>query len=289
MRFYLDCYACLLRMTLDACRFSGVDEDRYPEIMRRMLQELLDADPAACPAEIAARPMELIRELTGCDDPYRQAKLASTREALALYPELKEMVSTSDDPFDTAIRLAIAGNIIDLGFSSHYDLQASIRRALERPLVIDHLERLRERVRDARSILYIGDNAGETVFDRLLIETIRKPVTYAVRGEPVLNDATLADAQEAGLDPVAALVSSGTSSPGAVLARCTPQFRDLFDRSDLIIAKGQGNYEALSEVVAELFFLLQVKCAVIARDLGADVGGMVVKSQRLSQAQSVKE
>jgi len=282
MKCYLDCYACLLRMTLDACRTTAVDESRHPDIMRRMLQLLLEADPAASPAEIAARPMALIRELTGCDDPYRQAKQASTREALALYPELKEMIASSSDPFETAVRLAIAGNIMDLGVARHYDLQASIQRALERPFAVNHLERFRTRVQDARSILYIGDNAGETVFDRLLIEAMGKPVTYAVRGVPVLNDVTLADAQEAGLNEVATVVSSGVDSPGAVLPRCSPEFRGLFGHSDLIISKGQGNYEALSDVDADIFFLLQVKCEVIARDLGAKVGGVVVKSQRLS-------
>ncbi len=273
----MECFPCLLRMALDTCRFSGVDESHHPEIMRRMLQELLEVDPAASPAEISTRPLKLVRELTGCDDPYRLAKQASTREALALYPELKEMIGSSSDPFETAVRLAIAGNIIDFGPLDSYDLEASIQRVMRQTFAVNDLEALRIAIDEIDEILYLADNTGETVFDRILIETIGKPVTYAVKDAPILNDATMEDALAAGLDDIAEVVSCGSRYPGTLLSHCSAEFMERFRKANLIISKGMGNYEALSAEDAPIFFLLQVKCDMVGADLGVPKGSIVVK------------
>jgi uncharacterized protein with ATP-grasp and redox domains len=134
-------------------------------------------------------------------------------------------------------------------------------------------------------VLYLADNAGETVFDRLLIETLDVPVIYAVKGGPILNDATQEDALAAGIGRAAEVISSGADAPGTILSRCSGEFRQLYDRSELIIAKGQANYETLSEEGARVFFLLQVKCPVIARDVGTPVGSIVLRRGRPVAAQ----
>ncbi len=277
MKTYLDCYPCFLRQALSASRRAGVGEARQLAVLRRVLDTLKSLPPGATPPEVAHQVHRMVRAESGVADPYRQAKEESTRQALAIYPRLKALVEQADDPLDTAIRLSIAGNIIDFGARESYDLWETVERVLHQPYALDDREKLREALSQADHLLYLGDNAGETVFDRLLIEVLPLPVIYAVKGGPVLNDATLEDALAAGLDEVATLIDTGADAAGTILSLCSDSFREAYEAAPLIIAKGQGNYETLSEAGPKVFCLLQVKCEVIARDLGVPVGSIVVK------------
>jgi len=248
--------------------------------MQQTLVALHKQPPGATPPEIAAVVHRIVRDHCGTDDPYREEKHKATRQALGLYPELMRLVASKppEEALETAVRISIAGNIIDLGVSSMYDdLEQTLERVLHQPFAINHLPAFLDLLGRAKSILFFGDNAGETVFDRVLIETLRVPVIYVVKGLPVLNDATLEDALMAGLDQCATIVPNGSDIPGTVLERCTPEIRSLFDQATLVIAKGQGNYETLSESGNKVFNLLQVKCPVIAGDIGAAVGDIVVR------------
>jgi uncharacterized protein with ATP-grasp and redox domains len=142
---------------------------------------------------------------------------------------------------------------------------------------INDLPSLKEALKTAKSVLFLGDNAGESVFDRLLIEVIEQPVIYGVRGGPVLNDTTVEDALSVGMNEVAKIVDNGARVPGTILSLCSNEFQTLFHSAELILAKGMGNYETLSEVNAPIFFLLQVKCPVISNDVGAPIGSIIVK------------
>lgn len=256
---------------------AGATHDQQRTIMLETLEVLGTFPDGATPPEIGAEVHQLVRELIGHDDPYRAAKQASTDKARALLPRLRELVSAAADPLEAAIRVSIAGNIIDLGPNPDYDLLDVVQKVQQQPLGIDHLALLRQRLTTAESVLYLGDNAGETVFDRVLIETLDKPVTYVVKGGPVLNDVTREDALAADLGEVAEIVDNGARIPGTVLKECSPAFQRLFNEADLILAKGMGNYETLSTVDAPLFFLLQVKCPVIAKDIGTPTGGIVIQ------------
>jgi uncharacterized protein with ATP-grasp and redox domains len=275
---YLDCFPCMVRQTLEAARMAGADEALQRRIMHRALDLLSEhsVGTVSTPPEIAYQIHRMVRSQTGAKDPYREAKQASTERALALYPELKEIVHQADDPLDAALRISIAGNIIDLGHSLAYDLKSTLDRVLTQPFALDRREALRAMASSAHRILHLADNAGETVFDRVLIETLAVPVTYAVKGGPVLNDATRFDALEAGIDQVAEIIETGSDAPGTILSQCSDDFRRRFEEADLIIAKGQANYETLSVRGARVFFLLQVKCSVIGEDIGAPVGSIVV-------------
>jgi len=278
VRTYLDCYACFLRQALSAARMVTDDEAAQQSVVTETLA-LLHAVPAGTtPPEIAFAVHRLVRERLGDGDPYATVKAESTRAALALYPQLKALVAGSADPLDAAVRVAIAGNIIDFGVSDDVpDLWATVERVMATSLAIDDLAELRSALAVADHVLYLGDNAGETVFDRVLIEALEPPVLYAVKGGPVLNDATLHDALAAGLETCATIVESGSRAPGTILGFCSAEFRDTFDSAPLIIAKGQANYETLSEAGPRVFCLLQAKCPVIADDMPAPVGGAVVK------------
>jgi hypothetical protein len=201
--------------------------------------------------------------------------------AMELYPRLKDRIRGSMNPLETAVRLAIAGNVIDFGIYSSLG-EADVVDAIDSALVdgwdADCLEALAQAVNDAREILYLGDNAGEIVFDRLLIEELpRGKVTFAVKGSPVINDATMEDAERVGLSSLVEVIDNGSDAPGTIVEDCSAEFRGRFERSDLIIAKGQGNYESLSGVDKDVFFILKAKCPVIARDLGCDIGQMILR------------
>jgi uncharacterized protein with ATP-grasp and redox domains len=279
MKTYLDCYPCFLRQALSAARRAQADDDLQKRILLDTMQALSDLPDDATPPEIALSIHRLVREQTGIDDPYRQDKEEATEHALTLYPRLKRLVETSPDPLQTAVRLAISGNIIDLGVAETYDLEANLQRVLEQTLASKDLEPLRQALATDPSILYLADNAGETVFDRVLIETIDCPVTYAVKASPIINDATREDAVAAGITAIAEVIDNGSNAPGTLLAYCSSEFRQHFEQAELIIAKGQANYESLSRHPAPIFFLLQAKCSVIARDLAVETGDTILKHQ----------
>jgi hypothetical protein len=276
VRTYLDCYPCFLRQALEGARLAGADEQQQREILGRVLDVLKDAPLASVPPEIGRQVHRIVREVTGAEDPYEDVKARSTREALALYPWLKSLLAEAEDRLETAVRLSIAGNIIDMGPNPTYDLRDEVMRVLEEPLAINDGEALWSSLREAESVLYLADNAGETVFDRLLIEEIEAPVTYAVKGHPIINDATVDDARAAGVDQVAEVMSNGSDSPGTLLEACSETFRRTYEAVDVIIAKGQANYETLSEEGPRVFLLLQTKCPVIAEHVGMPVGSLIV-------------
>jgi uncharacterized protein with ATP-grasp and redox domains len=277
MHTFLDCYPCFVRQALEAARQLGADERKQKIVLERVLEALRDIDLSFTPPQIGDQVHRLVRQELGDGDPYRAFKEEATREALALLPRLNEIMEKAEDPLETAVRLSIAGNIIDAGHHSSYELWPTVQRVLSQPFAVADLEPLRRSMALVPWVLFLADNAGETVFDRLLIETLAVPVVYAVKDGPIINDATVEDARMAGLDGAAQLLSTGSDAPGTILERCSQRFKRVFAEAPLIIAKGQANYETLSEQGVEVFFLLQAKCPVIARDLGVPVRGLVVR------------
>jgi len=281
MKTYLDCYPCLLRQALSAARRAGASENQQHSILLNTMEELSAFPTGSTPPQLAYRIHQQVQQLTNNIDPYRDDKVQATQQALVLYPELKKKVSAAADPLEMAVRIAIAGNIIDLGVAESYDLDATLKRVLTQTFAINDLVSLRSALAQSVSVLYLADNAGETVFDRVLIESIESPVTYVVKSGPIINDATYEDAVAAGIDQVAEIIDNGSNAPGTLLDQCSEDFRKRFAQADLIIAKGQANYESLSDSSAPIFFLLQAKCNVIARDLGIAEGGTVLKHQEV--------
>lgn len=279
MKTYLDCYPCFLRQALSAARRAGASDAQQRLILLNTMEELHDMPTDTTPPQMAYRIHQRVRQQTNITDPYRQAKDEATQQALALYPQLKKMVTKATDPLEIALRIAIAGNIIDLGVAESYDLKATLDRVLVQPFAINDLASLRTSLVKSSSILYLADNAGETVFDRILIEALDHPVTYVVKAGPIINDAIREDAITAGIDQVVEIIDNGSDAVGTLLGDCSEGFRKHFDQAELIIAKGQANYESLSGSQAPLFFLLQAKCSVIAQDLGVTEGAVVLKQQ----------
>lgn len=274
MRLHLECIPCLIRHGFD---ISAQTADRA--VRERFMREILawasslnyDQVPP-----LAARDMyAMLRRITGIDDPFARVKQISNAKALAMYPGLKSRVTASPDPFDTALRIALAGNMIDYGRNAAdgLDMDMVVEHFQNVSFAGDHRERLREEVRAAREVLYILDNAGEIVFDRLFIEEIGPDKVIAVvRGEPIINDVTMEDAERTGLIDVCRVVSSGSAASGTPVAICSDAFKEMFREADLVIAKGQGNYESLHEEARDIFHLFVAKCPVISVEVGVAEG-----------------
>ena len=276
MKSYLDCYPCFFTQAIRTSRMITSDEKKIWQILNEVSLFLPEIHFGATPPEIGREVYRIISKRTGIKDPYRKIKEKCTRQALSLYPELKKLINSSEDRLMTAIRISIAGNIIDFGANFDFDLKKDVGTILSQDFSINHYREFCEALDKARKILYLADNAGETVFDRFLIEEINKPVIYVVRAHPIINDATREDALLAGIDKVAEIVSSGCDAPGNILKFCSDEFLKVYRSADLIISKGQGNYEGLSDEDRPIFFLLKAKCHVIARDIGIDEGSIVL-------------
>jgi len=277
MRAYLDCYPCFFTQALKTSRMILTDEKEIWEILSAVSSYLSGVAFGVTPPEIGRGIYRIIAEYTGVEDPYYELKNKCTKQALSLYPEFKKIVANSDDSLLTAAKLAIAGNIIDFGIAGKFDLEKDVREILAGGLTIDDYKEFSHALESAEKIIYLGDNAGETVFDRILIEEMRKPVTYVVREKPIINDAVREDAEAAGIDKVAEIISSGCDGPGTIPGMCDAKFLDILRTADLIISKGQGNYEGLSDENLPVFFLLKAKCHVIARDIGVAEGSIILK------------
>jgi len=284
MKTYPDCIPCFLRQSLEAARLVSDDPSFHEKILRRACQIAAELDYSAPPPAMGRDIHRLIRRISGVEDPYRETKVRFNDFILGMMPGLKKKVEQSPDPLETALKLAIGGNVIDFGVNinlTRTDIGKTVRQALAHELDKKTFAQFKNSVANAKRILYVGDNAGEVVFDRLFIETIKQSfshveITFVVRGTPILNDVTMEDARQAGMDQVANVVANGSDAPGCLLDDCSEEFHRHLSRADLLISKGQGNYETLSELSHEVYFLLKAKCEVIARDIGAAQGDLLL-------------
>ena len=278
MKTYLDCIPCFIEQALRAGRIATNNETKIKELLDSVCSMMKDIPMNNTPPETGNIIYRKVREITGVTDPYKKIKKTNIEEALSIYPNLKKIVNDSDNSLLTAVRLAIAGNVIDFGPNKKFDLNESVRHILKQDFAVLHFSEFIKQIEKAESILFIGDNAGESVFDKILIEEIGKPVVYVVRDVPVINDVTRENAIDSGLNEVAEIISSGTTAPGTILDLCNDDFLKRFNNAGMVISKGQGNYEGLSNVSRSVFFLLKAKCPIIANDLNVKENDIVLKS-----------
>ena len=283
LKTYLDCIPCFFRQALAAARISSEDETIQRRVMNAVALMIPDLALNATPPEIAQQVYRVVHEIAGNNDPYIDAKKSANESALSLCSRMKDTVDYSNDTLETACKLAIAGNAIDLGPQSEIgNINNIIEDSLGYQLDRVHYRRFKESVDKAYLVLYIADNAGEIVFDRILIEQMLKikrlKIIFAVRAKAIINDATIYDARQVGLDKVASVISSGSEAPATILSQCSPEMLSYYRAADLIISKGQRNYESLNDRTENIFFLFKVKCPVIARDSGYDIDSPVLIS-----------
>jgi len=279
MRVHLDCFPCFLRQSVIALRLGTLDGKLQETILKSTLEDIGRSDISKPPAFTTTFIHRRIRQMLGAD-PFRRIKSEYNQIALELYSSLKESVRKSPDPLWMSSRLAIAGNVIDFGIFTSVDIQGAIGRALADKLAADDYGSLKETISSIDEVLYLTDNAGEIVFDRLFIETLvslGKRVTAVVKGSPVINDSTMEDARESGLMEVCEVIDNGSDAVGTILDWTCSSFQETFNRAQLIISKGQANFETLNGVDKNIFFLFQSKCEVVSKELGLSKGSMLLR------------
>ncbi|MFH1825731.1 MAG: ARMT1-like domain-containing protein [bacterium] len=284
MRSFYECIPCVIRQTREILQRNVKNQKKQKQILRAVIRKLNSVDlKTVNPPELTKLAHSLIHRLTGIDDFYIAVKKQSNREALALYPSLKKVVSRSLDPLAMAIRIAIAGNIIDYGALAEFDVKKTIKEALTQDFAVFDYKQFKQDLKNGSLLLYIGDNAGEIVFDKLLIEKLGKQITvvFAVKSKPVLNDVLMADAKMVGLDKVCRVIKSGSDFAGTDPKKTTKEFKKLFQKADIIIAKGQGNFETLDQEKKNIYFLLKMKCPCLAIATGYKKGDIVLKRSSL--------
>lgn len=279
MKTYNECIPCFARQGVEAAlAYAPDDPELQQDVLRAVLRISAEADYSKSPPEIAAEYFRAIVKLTGVADPHEAAKKASNETVLKLLSQLRKQIEASSEPLGTAVRMAIAGNIIDFGTphgQKGNGLLDVIEHAIHSEMCMDSFEFFKQRVESAKLILYIGDNCGEAMLDRLLIERLpMEKVVYAVRGKPVLNDMTMAEVPMTGIDQFCRVIDNGHDAPGIVIDACSADFRAVFAAADMIISKGQGNFETLQDCPREIFFLMKVKCDVVARETGLPLGSI---------------
>jgi uncharacterized protein with ATP-grasp and redox domains len=250
-------------------------------LQNELKEELQKVDPALSPAELSYVAIRAAHVHSKCDDPFKALKEENNQLALSLLPDLKQRIDQSDNPLYTACLLSACGNIIDLGIQHSFDIQTTIDKVLNEGFKRDDFSGFQEKIQSAldtdsrAKLMYICDNAGEILFDRLFIEELTKAypnlmITAVVRKFPVLNDATIDDAKTVGLDQVVPIIDAGDSGLGIILSKAGPRFTDVYRNADVIISKGQANYETLSHQPGPIYFILKAKCEVIAESLGVE-------------------
>ncbi len=284
MKATLDCLECAMTQALRAARIASADPAIHRRIVDDVARALPHADLSSSPAEVSLVVYELTSRYSGNADPYNALKRQQNALALAMEPEMRELLRQSDNPLLTALHLAAAGNIIDLGImhADQIDVHGAVEQALREQFSIDHSAMLLDSLSRCRDLLYLLDNAGEIVFDKMLIEELQKHtrVTAVVKGGPILNDVLMEDAHEVGLTEVCDVIDNGGAFIGCPLDLVSPTFMERMTNADVIIGKGQGNYETVDDFDGDVFLLLKAKCEIIARHMGVSLGKVALISTR---------
>ena len=290
MKMHLDCVSCFFHQAFDAARLAGANQEEQEQVFMKLARMLpgfsFDDSPPAQSRDL----YRMVMEVTGSSDPFRAIKERSNRLAMRYYEDVKK-ISSSGDSLMEAVTLSIVGNVIDYGLKKSIDIDKELRNIVgdagapgggidtNRPIF--HYPEFERALGKACTILYLADNAGETVFDRILIEEIRKHypdrrIRYAVKERPIINDALMEDAFRCGINEVAEVISSGSDAPGTILRWASKEFLKFFDEAEMIISKGQGNFETLTEDGGPIFYLFMVKCSVVANHLGCNLRDIIL-------------
>ena len=279
MEIDFDCIPCIFRQALESSRMATEDEELIKEILDEYAKLVPEMDLDLKGPKLSGQAQQIVKDKTGVEDPYQEFKQRHMELAQELYPEVKSIVAKAEDPLFDALIISATGNAIDAGISLDVDVAHQVKMAVENGFVKSDLALLESKLQKEDEVLIIGDNSGEAIFDKLLIEELQEydlDVIYAYRDLPVLNDVTSKEIEEIGIDKLAdRVLSSGAQTPGTILAETTAEFREVYDRAGVVISKGQGNFEGLSDAEREIFFLLKAKCDLVANMLEVDTGDLV--------------
>ncbi len=287
MQSYIECIPCFFNQAIKTCKILQTNLNKQKDIMNKISTLIPDFDLKTTPPEMGYKIYSLIQKETNNSNPYKLIKEKSNKIACNYYPKALKIIKESNDEILKAVEIAIAGNLIDFGARQNINLEDDMKEILkieEKQINNDFFEinKFKSQLQKSKNIVYLGDNAGEIVFDKLLIKTIKEKypkinITFITRKKPIINDVTKKDAEFIGMNQYCNIMSSGSSAPGTILKFCSNNFLEKFNNADMIISKGQGNFEALSENNANIFFLFVAKCPVIANHINQKIGSIILK------------
>jgi uncharacterized protein with ATP-grasp and redox domains len=284
MKTHLECIPCFIKQSLEASRMVQNDEKKHELVIKEVMNYLVNTSLDISPPELSKEVHKIIRNVTKSEDPYKKVKKISNEKGKNLYKKIKNIVENSNDNLLTAIKYSIIGNSIDFGTFKRYDIDKIIDNDIRQNFINLAYEDFKKSLKNSDIILYLADNTGEIFFDKILIEELlkkRKKIYYAVKANPIINDALKEDAEYAGLDKITDIIEYDNehldSSPGVVIKNASTNFIKIFNSVDMVISKGQGNYESLNNVSREIFFLLMVKCPIVANDIEVPEGSLLFK------------
>jgi uncharacterized protein with ATP-grasp and redox domains len=271
------CIPCAVNQAYNTARLATNYEDKQRDIINEFCGLIPDIHRTISPPALSRIIQDIVIKHTGIKDPYKQIKESNFTNTLKFIPYLKTYINASKDPMEEAVRIAIAGNAIDLGANPNYNIELEINKLSSNNIVLNDFCSFKKDIQNAESVLYIADNFEESIFDKLLIEELLpRKIIYAVRSKPILNDISLQDMEKAGMDTLCTVIESGSAMAGIVLSECTEKFKKIFINADLVIAKGQGNFETLEDSEREIYFMFKVKCDVIKDYCGFPVGNSIL-------------
>ncbi len=280
MKAGLACIPCIMKQAYNTARRATDDERVIRDILERTADYVKTVDLDQAPADASNFAYWITREITGIDDPYEKDKRMFNDLCMERYDRLLATVRESDDPLKAAVRLAIMGNVIDMGIGFAFDIDEEIERFMNRRLAVDDYDDFRHYLDEGkRNILYLLDNAGEIVFDKILVSMLvkRHTVTCVVKSGPIINDATRSDVDDIGLSDMVDIIETGSNGIGVKWDAVTEEFMEQYDNADCIVSKGKGNFETMSEKRKRTYFLLKAKCDSVAEKLGVEFGDIVFR------------
>lgn len=283
MKIHTDCLACIETQAHRVCDILHVNQSQREDIISLAYQHIQQFDFNLTPPHNATPLYEAMAKYLSVDDLYADIKRESSLMAEKFIPLCEEAIATSSNPLLSATKTAVAGNVIDLASVMMYDLKEELDKVYHTPFAVDDFDALAQSLSHAKTVVYLADNAGEEIFDKVYIKTLktlfpRVEVYYFVRGKPIINDLTCKDALASKIDEVAVIVDSGVPTPGLAMEFMHEEARKIFEKAECIISKGMGNYECLGDTQGyPIFFLFKVKCFVVARSVGAHLGDIVCK------------
>ncbi len=282
MKTYPECIPCFINQGLNAVSRLGLPPHIKKEIAVRSLKVISSFNSFdRSPAYYAYFVQLVVKEVTGVEDPFYTLKREANKKALEIYESILKMKPRNMEDIDWALKLSAVGNAIDFAIKGEFDLKSEIERLISREFSVYHGDIFKEKLAKAESVLIVGDNAGEIVFDRFLVEVLKGmglDVTYGVKGKPILNDALMEDAVESGMADICKVIDNGSDKIGTWLDDCKPEFVEVFNTSDIIISKGQANFETLNDIRnKDIFFLLQAKCDPIGFENGSKKGSLIFR------------
>lgn len=289
MKTSLDCMECNVKQLIKVSKLLDVSKEKQEEASKELFRMLSNINFEYSNPYIMGKTWKILTRVYENDNPYKEIKHEYNQLLLSMYDQIKIYVEQSLSPLETALKISVVGNIIDFGARHKFDKKDVFERIENNDSIVfakNDSSKLLRKLKTANTLLYIGDNCGEIVLDKLFIEQIKKwnpkiRIHFGVRGSTILNDVTIDDANEVRIEELATVVSSGNQIPGTIIEKTTKEFQELFHNSDIVIAKGQGNFESLSDTKREnLYLILMAKCEYVARIIGCNTMDYIVMENK---------